>query len=466
VSCERMDESPRLLVVDDDLAVRSSLRLMLKQAGFDAVTVDGPEPALASVGDFTPGLIIMDMNFSRRTTGEEGLQLLQEFKARCPDVPIILITAWGSIPLAVQGMKAGAADFVTKPWNNEHLLGTIKTALALARQTVAASPSSTSRSEVDSRWDFSGIIGNDESFTSVLLQAGRVARTDAPVLILGESGTGKELLAEAVHVNSNRSDGPFVKVNLGGIPASLFESEMFGHKRGAFTGAVRDRIGRFAAADKGTIFLDEIGDLDSNSQIKLLRVLQDRSFEVLGTSETRLADFRVICATNRNIEELVQSGSFREDLYYRISLITLRIPPLRERRGDIPLLVERFVSNLRLLYRRESLTVSSRALAWLSDLPWPGNIREMKNLVERTILVTTHDRLALDDFQSQYRAAPRAPETASLPPVGSVTIDELEKLMIEKAMTLHGNNLSEVARSLGLSRGALYRRLAKYGLAQ
>jgi DNA-binding NtrC family response regulator len=463
---DRGNDPSRLLIVDDDLAVRSSLSLVFKQGGYSVVAVDGPDAAISSAEDRCPDLVIMDMNFSRRTTGEEGLQLLGELKRRHPELPIVLITAWGSIPLAVQGMKAGAADFVTKPWNNEHLLGTVNTLLSLANQNSAGTPASSSRFELDDRWDFGGIIGENQSFLAILLQAGRVANTDASVLITGESGTGKELLAEAIHVNSTRSNGPFVKVNLGGIPASLFESEMFGHKRGAFTGAVRDRVGRFEAADQGTIFLDEIGDLDTNSQIKLLRVLQDRSFEILGTSETRTANFRVICATNRILEEQVESGGFREDLYYRINLITLRIPPLRQRRDDIPLLVERFVNNLKLLYRRESLTVSPRALAWLSELPWPGNVREMKNLVERTVLVTTHDQLDVEDFQAQYRSMPKSSDATSLPPVGTVTIDELEKMMIEKAMALHGNNLSEVARSLGLSRGALYRRLAKYGLAQ
>lgn len=463
---DKSSEPRRLLIVDDDLAVRSSLSLMFKQGGYSVLAVEGPDAAISAVEECCPDLVIMDMNFSRLTTGEEGLQLLGALKHRNPELPIILITAWGSIPLAVQGMKAGAVDFVTKPWNNEHLLNTVSTVLSLAGQEPAGTITSSSRPELDDRWDFCGIIGQNESFLTILLQAGRIAGTEASVLITGESGTGKELLAEAIHTNSNRANGPFIKVNLGGIPASLFESEMFGHKRGAFTGAVRDRVGRFEAADGGTIFLDEIGDLNSSSQIKLLRVLQDHTFEILGTSTTKTANFRVICATNKNLEELVEAGSFREDLYYRISLITLRIPPLRERRDDIPLLVGRFVENLKLLYRRESLTVSPRALAWLSELPWPGNVREMKNLVERTVLVTAHDQLGVEDFQSQYRSMPKSNDTSSLPAVGTVTIDELEKLMIEKALTLHGDNLSEVARSLGLSRGALYRRLAKYGLAQ
>jgi two-component system, NtrC family, response regulator len=460
------DDQTRLLVIDDDLAVRSSLQLLFKQVGYSVATAEDQQAASQSLKDKPFDLIIMDMNFSRRTSGEEGLELLGKLRQLYPRMPVILITAWGSIPLAVQGMKAGAADFVTKPWNNEHLLSSVRTALSLASEAASEPSGSTDRVQLDTRWDFSGIIGANSSFVAVLMQAGRVAKTDAPVLVYGESGTGKELLAEAIHVNSARCNGPFVKVNLGGIPTSLFESEMFGHKRGAFTGAVRDRIGRFEAAHGGTIFLDEIGDLDANSQIKLLRVLQDRSFEVLGSSETRTADFRVVCATNRDIEDMVTAGRFREDLYYRINLITLRLPPLRQRRDDIPPLVERFAAGLKVVYQRDALALTPGAYAWLSELPWPGNVRELKNLVERTALVTAHDLLDVGDFQAQYQVMPKSCDATSLPPVGTVTIDELEKLMIKKAMELHGNNLSEVARSLGLSRGALYRRLEKYGLSE
>jgi DNA-binding NtrC family response regulator len=460
------DDQTRLLVIDDDLAVRSSLQLLFKQVGYSVATAEDPQAASQSLKDKPFDLVIMDMNFSRRTSGEEGLELLGKLRRLYPRMPVILVTAWGSIPLAVQGMKAGAADFVTKPWNNEHLLSSVRTALSLAGEAVSEPSGSTDRAQLDARWDFSGIIGANSSFVSVLLQAGRVAKTDAPVLVLGESGTGKELLAEAIHVNSARCNGPFVKVNLGGIPPSLFESEMFGHKRGAFTGAVRDRIGRFEAAHGGTIFLDEVGDLDANSQIKLLRVLQDRSYEVLGSSQTQTADFRVVCATNRDIEDLVAAGRFREDLYYRINLITLRLPPLRQRRDDIPPLVERFAAGLKVVYQRDALALTPGAYAWLSELPWPGNVRELKNLVERTALVTSHDLLDVGDFQAQYQVMPKSCDATSLPAVGTITIDELEKLMIKKAMELHGDNLSEVARSLGLSRGALYRRLEKYGLSE
>lgn len=454
--------SKLILIVDDDYAVGTSLRLLLRQAGFDTAIAENPQQAMASIEQRHPNLIILDMNFSRQTTGEEGLALLKDLRRTLPEVPIILITAWGSIPLAVAGMKAGAADFISKPWDNDHLLRSIETALRLSETT--ADQSDFSRADVDQRYDFTGIVGSDPALTTVLKQAGRVAETEAAVLITGESGVGKELLAEAIHINSKRADGPFVKVNLGGVPSSLFESEMFGHVRGAFTGAVHDRIGRFQAADGGTIFLDEIGELDTANQVKLLRVLQDRSFEPLGSDRTQTPDFRLISATNRDLSQLVAEGRFREDLYYRINLISLRLPSLRERANDIPLLVQRFVENLREIYGRRELAVDADALDWLKSLAWPGNVRELKNLVERTVVVTAEHRLTLEQLRKQYQTVYKATDTIQFPAVGTVTIEDMERLMIEKALKFHDNNLSKVARSLGLSRGALYRRMEKHGL--
>lgn len=454
-----------ILIIDDDKAVRSSLALILKQAGYPTMTAEGPDEALAVAAEHPPELFVLDMNFSVKTTGEEGLALLKELKRRLPDRPVILITAWGSIPLAVDGMKAGAADFITKPWNNDHFLQTVKTALSLSRSALEDGAMVRSRAQLDSLYDFEKIVGVDKSLMSVLQTVGRVGATDAPVLIIGESGTGKELIAEAIHVNSPRRNGAFVRVNVGGIPAGLFESEMFGHRKGAFTDAVRDRIGRFALAEGGTIFLDEIGELDPNSQVKLLRVLQDRSFEVLGTSNSMTVDFRLVCATNRDLRTLVGERRFREDLYYRINLITLTLPPLRERPEDIPLLVQYFVDNLKMIYGRPSLTVNPQALGWLKTIPWPGNVRELKNLVERTVLVGGGDELEIDDFKTQFHPAPSRGPAEGLPAVGAFTLDEIEKSMILKALEFHDSNLSKVARSLGLSRAALYRRLEKYGIA-
>ena len=280
----------------------------------------------------------MDMNFSMTTTGEEGLQLLRQVKALCPDLPVILMTAWGSIALAVKGMQLGAFDFVTKPWNNLMLLKSIRTALALGEQRKEAIRP-LDRAEADQKFHFDRIIGRSHALMEVLGTVARVSSTNASVLITGESGTGKELIAEAIHANSPRRKEAFVKVNLGGLSQSLFESEMFGHKKGAFTDAYMDRTGRFELAHKGTIFLDEIGDLELSCQVKLLRVLQDQTFEVLGDSKPRKVDVRVVSATNRDLSTMVTDRSFREDLFYRINLISIHLPSLRERREDIPVLV-------------------------------------------------------------------------------------------------------------------------------
>jgi two-component system NtrC family response regulator len=454
------------LIVDDDLAVRTSLKLLLKQAGYAAQAVATPGEALAIVRETPLQLVLMDMNFSLATTGADGLSLLREVKQLAPQVPVILITGWGSITLAVEGMKAGAAEFVTKPWNNDALLQTIRTTLSLGEQGAEVpDEAQLSRRQLDKQFDFRNIVGQDARLLNLLRNVGQVAATDASVLIEGESGTGKELIAEAVHHNSHRRRQAFVKVNLGGISASLFESEMFGHRRGAFTDAKTDRVGRFELANGGTIFLDEIGELDLSSQVKLLRVLQDRTYEVLGDSKPRRLDIRVICATNRNLAELVQQGRFREDLFYRINLITVRLPALRERPADIPLLVQHFVDQLRATYNRPALKVGTRAQHWLRDLPLPGNIRELKNLVERAVLVSGKDELGPEDFQAQFQqVAVRVPEATGLPEPGTMTLDELEAQMIRKSMEHYTGNISRVAKALGLSRGALYRRLEKYAI--
>ncbi len=418
--------------------------------------------ALARAQDLD--LVLQDMNFSRQTSGEEGLDLLARLKGLRPETPVILITAWGSIDLAVQGMKAGAADFVTKPWSNPQILQVVRTALGLsAVKPKAAGPVKT-REELDSTYDLGALVGRDPKLIRVLETAGRVAATDASVLILGESGTGKELVAEALHRNSARRSGPFVKVNLGGIAVSLFESEIFGHRRGAFTDAKQDRKGRFEMAQGGTIFLDELGELDLSSQVKLLRVLQDRTYEVLGSSQSRTVDARVISATNRNLVERVAQGAFREDLLYRLNLITLHLPALRERADDIPLLGRRFARAAAEVYGRPRLSISAAAFRWLQGLPWPGNVRQLKQWIDRTVLVTPTDVLEPEHFAAAAdMEGDKAPKD-TLPAVGSMTIEEIERAMILKSLRHHGGNLSRVAEALGLSRPALYRRLEKYGL--
>lgn len=446
-----------ILVCDDDATIRSSLTLVLKRAGYAVTAVSTPEEAVDFVRRDCPELILMDMNYSKSTTGEEGLELLAKVKIFCPEVPVILITAWGSIDLAVRGMRAGAFDFITKPWNNLTLLNTIRTAIELSREPDDSPAKSQPVSGISGK-----IIGESPLLKQVLETVSRIAPTDAAVLITGESGTGKELIAEAIHENSRRKNEPFIKVNLGGISQSLFESEMFGHKKGSFTDAHYDRIGRFEMADRGTIFLDEIGELDPVSQVKLLRVLQDQTFEPLGESRPKQINTRIISATNRDLAAMVAQGTFREDLFYRINLIMVRVPALRERTGDIPLLVDHFLSNAAKNAKNVPATVTPGAIHYLQQLSWPGNIRELKNLVERTLLVSGKEVLTEADFRAQYTEIPSVDNHSRNTSVRS--LDELEKHTILQTIELYGGNHSKAATALGLSRQALYRRMEKYGI--
>jgi two-component system NtrC family response regulator len=452
-----------ILIVDDDTSITASLALLLKQHGYKSASAHSPDDALAALQRERPMLVIQDMNFSRETSGQEGLDLVAKIKILEPDVPIILMTAWGTISLAVEGMKRCAADFITKPWSNAHVIQSIETTLGLvrAREATTETPD---RAQLDERFDFSNIIGSDPKILRVLDLVSRVAPTDASVLITGESGTGKELIAEAIHRNSRRREKSFTKVNLGGISSTLFESEMFGHVRGAFTDARQDRKGRFEVADGGTIFLDEIGELDAGSQVKLLRVLQDRTYEVLGSSRTRNVDVRVISATNRPLHELTARGEFREDLLYRLNLITIVLPPLRDRRSDIARLAGQFVRRAASQYGADVETITPRAIEWLKTQPWPGNIRQLRQMIERAVLIREARDLDVDDFVAVRDVeAPQSRDTA-LPDAGTMTLDEIEEAMIVKCMRHYDGNVSRVAEALGLSRAALYRRLEKYGM--
>ncbi len=443
-----------ILVIDDDSAIRTSLSLLLKHAKHEVQAVATPKEAIAVVRSVTPELILMDMNFSLTTSGDEGLILLKQVKIFCPDTPVILMTAWGSISLAVKGMQAGAQNFITKPWNNVVLMNEIETALALNNK-----PETDEKDK--NHFDRSHIIGKSKGLMDVLKTIERIAQTNASVLITGESGTGKELIAEAVHKNSPRAKKPFVKVNLGGISQSLFESEMFGHKKGAFTDASSDRVGRFELADKGTIFLDEIGDLDMSCQVKLLRVLQEQTFEVLGDSRPRKVDIRVVSATNADLSQMVKDHTFREDLFYRINLITVHLPALRERKEDIPLLVRHFAGQQCRSNGLPTVDFTPEAMDYLQSLPYPGNIRELKNLVERTILVSGKETLDADDFKAQNN---QPEETVTIKGMEGLTLEETERQRILQAMEQYDNNVSQVAAALGVSRPALYRRLEKYNI--
>ena len=450
-----------ILVIDDDISIRTSLSFMLKHAHYDVQAVASPKEAIAIVRTTAPELILMDMNYSLTTTGDEGITLLKQVKIFQPDTPVILMTAWGSINLAVKGMQAGAQDFITKPWNNAALMQQIETALALnAKKKVVEETAP----EKKGKFDRSHIIGKSKALMDVLKTIEQVANTNASVLITGESGTGKELIAEAVHRNSPRAKKPFVKVNLGGISQSLFESEMFGHKKGAFTDASSDRVGRFEMADKGTIFLDELGELDLSCQVKLLRVLQEQTFEVLGDSRPRKVDIRVVSATNANLQDMVKKHTFREDLFYRVNLITVHLPALRERREDIPLLVRHFADMQCEANGRPKVDFTPEAMRFLQNLPYPGNIRELKNLVERTLLVCGKDTLDANDFKGQV-VMPEVKATDSNDmTMEDMTLDEAERQQILRTLEKYDNNLTQVAMVLGLTRQTLYRRLEKHNI--
>lgn len=440
-----------ILIIDDDPTVRMSLKLLLRRAGLSSDEAASPEEALSKARKERYDLILMDMNYSLSTTGEEGLELLMKMRIFQPDTPIILITAWGSISLAVEGMRAGAYDFITKPWDNRTLLQRIETALSLNEDN--------QRTDINRNYNFNrvGIIGSDPALLELLSTVERVAPTDASVLILGENGTGKEMIAEAIHSNSRRRDNPFVMVNLGGISQSLFESEMFGHAKGAFTGAIAARKGRFEMADKGTIFLDEIGDLDLSCQVKLLRVLQQHTFEPLGESRPRKVDIRVVSATNADLPAMVADRTFREDLFYRLNLITLRMPPLRERSSDIPELLHHFLSKAAETEHMQLPEIEAETMEWLMRLPYPGNIRQLKNMAERALLVGGNI-LKKKDFYSPSIS----PENIFVAPAS--TLESREKTSIKEALEAAGGNMSRAARALGITRQALYRRIEKYGL--
>jgi len=451
--------SATVLVVDDDVSVTASLELLLKQNGFQSLVAAGPAAALEALRSRPVDLVIQDMNFSRSTTGEEGLALLRDIRQAHPTLPVVLITAWGSIALAVEGMKAGAADFVTKPWDNERLIAVAGTALSLFGEPRAELAD---REALDENYELSEILGRNPALVRVLNHVARVAKTDATVLITGESGTGKELLANAIHANSRRADGPLVKVNMGAIVPSLFESEMFGHKRGAFTDARQDRVGYFEQADRGTIFLDEIAEVDRASQAKLLRVLQDQTFQRVGESTPRRSSFRVVAASNRNLPELVARGEFREDLYYRLNLITLELPPLRARKDDIALIAQHHLRQVKERYGLDDIEIGADAFRWLSMQPWPGNVRALRHCIERAALMSGKPLLGRADFEAVASTSEAALSERLDRDV--LPLDTVEKLMIGRAMSQCTGNVTRAAELLGLSRAALYRRLAKHGL--
>ncbi len=446
----------KVLIIDDDRTVCQSLQFLLSKKNFEVDIVHYPTDVPEKLAGFQPHVVLLDMNFTIETSGRQGLALLKRIREQHSSALVILMTGWATVQLAVEGMKLGAKDFIAKPWDNKEMISSIESLIAIYNPEIKSA-------KLEPEDEYS-IIGEDPAFLEVLEMAQRVAPTDASVLILGESGTGKELLAEAIHRGSKRKDNIFVKVNLGGISDTLFESEMFGHKKGSFTGANADREGRFAKSHKGTIFLDEIGELKMDHQVKLLRVLQEKSFEVLGSSQPVRSDFRVISASNKDLQEMVFDREFREDLFYRINLITLYLPSLNQRRGDIPALVKHFSSKMRDLYQIDIPVFESETMQWLSAQNYKGNIRELKNNIERAILLNIDKKIiTINDFKNIQKSG-QGSSLIKIPAVGSIKLDEMEEHMIRQALTFHEDNISKAARSLGITRSSLYRRLEKYNI--
>ncbi len=453
----------RVLIVDDDRDVLLAAKLFLKQHIEIIHTEEKPENLPNLLNNESYDLILLDMNFAPdATSGKEGFHWLNKILEMDPSAVIILITGYGDIELAVQGIKEGATNFLLKPWENKKLLATIKTSLQLRKSKVELQDLRTKQKVLlaDQNQAFGTIIGNSPAMEKLMGTTSKVASTDANVLILGENGTGKELIARAIHRDSKRKDEVFISVDLGAITETLFESELFGFKKGAFTDAKEDRAGRFEAANKGTIFLDEIGNLSLALQSKLLSVLQNRTVVRLGTNKEIPIDIRLICATNMPLYQMVKDGKFRQDLLYRINTVEIHVPSLRERIEDIPLLVDHFLDIYCKKYKMNTKRVSEETLSRLKKHSWPGNIRELQHAVERAVIMSESNILQPHDF---FLSSMEEDRDEALN-VGNMNLEETEKMLIRKVIDKHGGNISKAAKELGLTRASLYRRIEKHGL--
>ncbi len=458
---EKLDA--QILIVDDDQDVLLAAKLFLKQHITTVHTETNPENIPDILRNESYDLILLDMNFSPdATSGKEGFHWMNKIIELDPTAVVILITGYGDIELAVQGIKEGATNFLLKPWENKKLLATITTTLQLKKSKIELEDLRTKQKVLiaDSDQAYSNLIGQSESIQKVLNTVQKVAITDANVLILGENGTGKELIARAIHRASNRKDQVFISVDLGAISESLFESELFGFKKGAFTDAKEDRAGRFEAANKGTIFLDEIGNLSFSLQSKLLSVLQNRKVVRLGANREIPIDVRLVCATNMPLYQMVNDSKFRQDLLYRINTVEIQIPPLRERVDDIALLVDHFLDIYCKKYKIQKKRLNASTIKILEKHTWPGNIRELQHAVERAVIMSESELLEPHDFF----ISPIDEEGYSNNIPSNMSLEETEKMLIRKVIDKHGGNISKAAKELGLTRASLYRRIEKYGL--
>jgi DNA-binding NtrC family response regulator len=443
-----------ILIADDDEDIRLALTLLLQANGFRIIEAENPKEVIIQAERQKPDLILLDMNFSRDTTsGKEGLEILTQLKKS--NIPVILMTAWGSIELAVKGLKQGAGDFIEKPWQKDKLLNSIHQQLNVAKlqqenQGYRALLNSAVENKTPSTW-----ICQSPAMIAIEQLVKQIAPTDANVLILGENGTGKSLLAERIHQLSTRHNDPLISVNMAAIPENLFESELFGHQKGAFTDAKQNRIGRFQLADQGSLFFDEIGSLPLILQPKLLRVLETGQYEILGSSQTQSANVRLISATNANLHYLVTEGGFRQDLLYRLNTFVITLPPLRERLADMALLTVNFINKFCKKYQKDPITLSDSALTKLNRHNWPGNIRELSHVIERAVLMATSNEIT--DLQLLLEVPQNEQNHIVLQP-----LEVAEQQLIDKAMTVTQGNVIEAAKILDISRNALYRRLEKF----
>ncbi len=456
-------ELGKILIIDDDEDVLLAAKLLLKKHAQQVIIEKNPKKIPFLLNNDSYDVILLDMNFSKDTTsGKEGFYWLSQILEKDPSAVVILITAFGDVEMAVKALKEGATDFILKPWQNEKLLATLSTAVKLKRsyKEVDKLKKAKKQLEDDINQPFKEIIGNSPAIKKVFDLIDKVAKTDANVLILGENGTGKELVARALHQRSLRKDSVFIGVDMGAITETLFESELFGHKKGAFTDAKDDRAGRFEIANGGTLFLDEIGNLGTPLQSKLLTALQKREVMRVGSNQVIPIDIRLVCATNMLIHEEVSEGRFRQDLLYRINTVEIHLPPLRDRQEDIPLLAEHFVKAYGKKYRKPDMTISPQAVSKLEKYHWPGNIRELQHAIERAVIMCDGNNLSNDEFFFLIQNSGGSNDTAS----DSFNLDDAEKNVILKAINKHSGNISKAAKELGLTRASLYRRLEKHGL--
>ncbi|HKV73269.1 MAG TPA: sigma-54 dependent transcriptional regulator [Gemmatimonadales bacterium] len=453
-----MSASPRILVADDQPDVLQALRLLLKSEGYAAEMVASPGAVLQAieVGDFDA--VLMDLNYTRDTTsGQEGFDLLSRIRLLDSSLPVVVMTAFGSVGGAVEAMRRGARDYIEKPWDNARLMATIRTQVELGR-AIRRGQKLERENQALRREGLPTLIAESPAMQPILKLMERVAPSDAHALILGEHGTGKEVVAEWIHAASGRAGKSFVAVNLGGLSEGVFESELFGHVKGAFTDARTDRLGRFEVADGGTLFLDEIANVPLAQQARLLRVLQTGQMERVGSSKTRKIDVRVLSATNADVRAEVAAGRFREDLLYRLNTIEIHLPPLRERREDIAPLALYFLQRYATRYRKAVEGFEPAALEALRQGSWPGNVRELDHAIERAVLLAERALIRREEL------APGAASVGGSARLDDLTLEEVEKVLIQKALARASGNVSEAAKGLGLSRSALYRRLERYGL--